>query len=75
MNNMVKGSIWKCIDADSNHFNKYCVIKYVSTNPEYNGCGDIELLYSDKTKYFGKVRRFTPGATHIFIKHAKKRKE
>jgi hypothetical protein len=68
---MVKGSIWKCIDEDSESYGRYCVIKEIHDNPEYNGDGEIELLYSNRIRHHGKVRRFIPGITHKFVKFSK----
>ena len=61
------GSKWKCIDERSEHYGKLCIVKYIDDNPDYNGDGTIELLYSDGSSHFGKVRRFMPGHTHVRI--------
>lgn len=61
-------TIWKCIDEDSSEYGKYCVIREANTHPDFNGDGDIELLYSNRLKHYGKVRRFIPGITHTYIK-------
>lgn len=66
MTNLVVGSVWKCIDEDNQMFNKYCIIKTINNKPEYNGDGTIELLYTDSSKYYGKVRRFIPNVTHVY---------
>jgi hypothetical protein len=58
------GSIWKCIDEDAQSFGRLCVVKYYNDNPDYNGDGDIILLYADGSVHYGKVRRFIPGVTH-----------
>lgn len=64
-----KGQIWKCIDhSDTELIGRFCIIKYIEDNPDFNGDGSIALLYSDGTKYAGKVRRFVEGITHIYIK-------
>lgn len=65
---MIKGSIWKCIDKGSKHFNQRCEIKEIENDPDCNGDGEILLLYSNGIKHHGKVRRFIPGLTHKFIR-------
>jgi hypothetical protein len=66
------GSIWECIDEDSEYFGRLCVVKYYDDNPDFNGDGGIELLYANGVKYSGKVRRFMPGTTHKLRKGAKR---
>ena len=68
MNKVCIHSIWKCIDKDHDMYNRYCIIKDIDDNPDYNGDGVIELLYADGTKTYRKVRRFIPNVTHKFIK-------
>lgn len=65
---VTKGSIWRCIDEDAEERGKLCVVKSIEDNPDYNGDGDIELLYSNGTRYYGKVRRFMLGLTHKHVK-------
>ncbi|MNW28161.1 hypothetical protein D3C74_49760 [compost metagenome] len=64
---VTKGSFWRCITED-NKRGKLCVVKFVDDNPDFNGDGSIELLYSDGSVHYGKVRRFIPGITHKFVK-------
>lgn len=67
-NKMHVGSKWKCIDKSSDVFNLNCTITYIDTNPDLNGDGTIELVYEDGLVFCGKVRRFIPNITHIYIK-------
>lgn len=61
-------SIWKCIDNDDEMYERYCIVKSIDDDPDYNGEGTIELLYANNIRSYGKVRRFMPGITHRFIK-------
>ncbi|KZE79342.1 hypothetical protein AV654_17895 [Paenibacillus elgii] len=58
------GSVWECIEEDSDLFGKFCVVEDIDDDPDLNGDGTIELMYADGSKYYGKVRRFIPGITH-----------
>lgn len=60
-------SVWKCIDESSEYYGKFCMIQYYDDNPDFNGDGTIELLYSNGDVYTGKVRRFMPRITHQFV--------
>jgi imidazole glycerol phosphate synthase subunit HisF len=51
-------TIWKCTNERSEDFGKLCVVKSVDNNPDYNGDGDVEVMYSDGTELHTKVRRF-----------------
>ena len=53
-----EGSIWRNTVEGDELFGKLCLVKEVHDKPEYNGDGDIELLYEDGSGYTGKVRRF-----------------
>jgi hypothetical protein len=64
---LIPGSRWKCIDEDSNEFNQICTIVSANTDPDFNGDGEIELLYDNGLRHYGKVRRFVPGMTHTRI--------
>ena len=60
-------SIWKCIDESNDEYNKFCKIIDIDLNLDHNGDGGIQLLYSDGYTHYGKVRRFIPNVTHIYI--------
>jgi hypothetical protein len=72
MNSVSINTVWKCIDENDEMLNRYCVIKYIDDDPNYNGDGTIELIYADGSKHYGKVRRFIPNITHEYIKHTRK---
>lgn len=59
-----KGSVWRCIDEDSEYNNKLCCVVEIQDNPDFNGDGTITLRYEGGDEHTGKVRRFTPGITH-----------
>lgn len=68
MNNLLTvGSAWVCIDEDSEYLGQKCTILYANVDSGCNGDGDIELLYANGLKHYGKVRRFVPGMTHRLI--------
>lgn len=76
MNRMTVGSIWRNIDPeDEVDFGRLCMIMSIDTEPDHNGDGTIELLYSDGLTHYGKVRRFIPGITHKYVRQSKIRKE
>lgn len=64
------GSIWRNIDTTSEDYQRLCMVMHINDNPDWNGDGEIELLYSNNTRHYGKVRRFMPGITHVLVKEA-----
>jgi hypothetical protein len=67
---ILTGTKWKNIDPTSEEYSRVCIVTYIDDNPDHNGDGDIVLEYNDKEPkviHTGKVRRFMPGITHIFI--------
>ncbi|MEK3956113.1 MULTISPECIES: hypothetical protein [unclassified Psychrobacillus] len=52
------GSIWKCTDENYPAYGQTCVVKEVFEHPDFNGDGEIEVEYQDKTTVDMKVRRF-----------------
>lgn len=59
-----EGSVWRCIDEESERHGKICEVVDIHDNPDFNGDGSITLLYDDGEVRVGKVRRFIPGITH-----------
>lgn len=73
---VLKGSRWRCIDESiDTEYGKVCTVVDIDNDPDHNGEGDIELLYDDGTTHYGKVRRFTPGITHIRESNIERKKE
>lgn len=66
---ITRGSIWRCIEENSPHYKRLCVVKDINDNPDFNGDGTIELMYANGTRHYGKVRRFLPGITHKLVKY------
>ena len=66
MKTTVVGSIWKCVNEDSEYFGKHCEILRVNNDPESNGTDTVEVLYINGDIYEGKVHRFL--VSHVPIK-------
>ena len=64
------GTIWRCIDENSEFFGQTCVVKESFLNPDFNGDGTLVLMYDDDTEFFTKVRRLIPNITHVFLGHS-----
>jgi hypothetical protein len=62
------GDIYKCIDEEDEKYGKYCVIKDIDNNPDFNGEQTIVLLYSDRSLSYPKTRRIILGITHKFVR-------
>lgn len=60
------GSFWQCVDEDSTEFRRYCVVKEANDHPDFNGDGDVVIVFADGSRLYTKVRRFV--LRYVFIK-------
>ncbi|MNC63235.1 hypothetical protein D3C75_1133380 [compost metagenome] len=64
---ILKGSLWECINPEAEEFGQKCTVADINDNPDYNGDGDIELLFEDGSKLYKKVRRFWAGVDYKLV--------
>lgn len=64
------GTFWKCTSPALEQYGRYCVVKEAETNPDYNGDGDVKVLYSNGDVHYMKLRRFYSRHVRLYyMKH------